>query len=66
MRAEAPGAKGSSGQLGPPGGTLWYTVPEAHSQHSAPPPDPGLAPPLTWCKVCAEGTVDKGEVQHNG
>lgn len=26
----------------------------------------GLGPPLTWGQMCAEGPVDKGEMQHNG
>lgn len=29
-------------------------------------PDPSPRPLLTWGQVCAEGTVDEGEVQHNG
>lgn len=28
--------------------------------------DSGPGPALTWGQVCAEGSVDKGEVQHDG
>ena len=59
---------GRKGQLGPPRGRLSYiilgTAPSSPAQGSV--DQTQTQAPLTWGQVCAEGTVDQGEVQYDG
>lgn len=66
-------AEGSIGQLWPSGRHALLPCPGLLLFEQNPITTPGLCGPdadsrlpLTWGQVCAEGTVDKREVQHDG